>query len=53
MNQAWDPLEGPPKVDRAWVRDVEVRPGASVRLWPQRRADILDMALAGRISALR
>jgi hypothetical protein len=44
----WNPLEDRPKLDRAWVRDVEVRPRARVRLRPKGRADILDMALEGR-----
>jgi hypothetical protein len=44
----WNPLEEKPKLERAWVRDVEVRAGSRVRLWPQLRADILDMALEGK-----
>lgn len=44
----WNPAEERPKVERVWVRDVEIRPGARVRLRPQRRADILDIALDGR-----
>jgi hypothetical protein len=48
MTGDWNPLEEAPRPERVWVRDVEVRPGARVRLRPQRRADIMDMALDGR-----
>ena len=34
------------------VFGVEVRPGDRVRLWPQRQADILDLALAGKIAII-
>jgi hypothetical protein len=45
---SWNPLEERPRLERVWVRDVELRAGARVRLRPQRRADILDMALDGK-----
>ena len=45
----WNPLEERPRLERVWVRDVELRPRARVRLRPRGRADILDMALDGRI----
>jgi hypothetical protein len=48
----WNPLEGKPKLERVWVRDVEVRAGSRVRLWPRRRADILDMALEGKAATV-
>jgi hypothetical protein len=48
----WEPLEERPKLERLWVRDVELRPGSRVRLRPSRRADILDMALEGKTAAV-
>jgi len=32
------------------VFGAEVRPGDRVRLWPQRSADIMDMALKGKVA---
>jgi hypothetical protein len=40
------PLESVP------VFGVPVRSGDRVRLWPQRRADILDLALEGKIAII-
>jgi hypothetical protein len=31
---------------------VELRKGDRVRLWPQKRADILDIALAGKLATI-
>src|SRR5690348_18020410 len=31
---------------------IEVRRGDRVRLWPQRQADIFDMALAGKLATV-
>jgi hypothetical protein len=31
---------------------VEVKKGSRVRLWPQRRADIFDMALEGKLATV-
>jgi hypothetical protein len=31
---------------------VELRKGDRVRLWPQQRADILDMALEGKVATI-
>jgi hypothetical protein len=44
----WNPLEERPALESVWVRDVEVRKGARVRLRPSGRADILDIALEGK-----
>ncbi len=49
---AWDPFAEPPRIDSVRVFGVELRAGDRVRLWPQQRADILDMALAGRIAVI-
>jgi hypothetical protein len=31
---------------------VVVRPGSRVRLWPQKKADIMDMALKGKVATI-
>jgi hypothetical protein len=31
---------------------IEVKPGDHVRLWPQKSADILDMALKGKVAVV-
>jgi hypothetical protein len=31
---------------------VDVKPGCRVRLWPQKSADIMDMALKGRVAVV-
>ena len=37
-----------PRLESVTVFGVEVRAGDRVRLWPQKNADIMDMALKGR-----
>ncbi len=51
MNPApWDePAPGPGEVV---IRGVTVRPGDRVTLRPRRRADILDVALAGKVATV-
>jgi hypothetical protein len=34
------------------VFGIEVKKGDRVRLWPQRQADIFDMALAGKVATV-
>jgi hypothetical protein len=48
--QPWNPFAEQPTVDSVTVFGTEVRPGTRVRLWPRKRADILDMAMAGKIA---
>jgi hypothetical protein len=48
----WHAPEDRPKLESVWVRDVKLRPGARVRLWPRGRADILDLALEGRTATI-
>ncbi len=53
MNGDWNPLEEtrlPPETVR--VSGVDVRVGDRVRLWPQKQADILDMALFGKVAVI-
>jgi len=50
----WDPFlqmerRGP---DSVRVFGMELRVGDRVRLWPQKKADIIDMALAGKIAVI-
>jgi hypothetical protein len=48
----WDPLEEKPPVESVPVFGVELRVGDRVRLWPQKTADIMDMALEGKIALI-
>jgi hypothetical protein len=49
----FDNLEGGPRrQESARVFGVELRPGDQVRLWPKQGADIIDMALAGRVATV-
>ena len=48
MNDSnWDPLAEQPLLESVRVFGVELRVGDRVRLWPQKTADIMDMALQG------
>jgi hypothetical protein len=48
----WNPFAEPPIVESVRVFGVELRKGDRVRLWPQQRADILDMALKGKVATI-
>jgi hypothetical protein len=53
MNGEWNPFEeakAPP--DSVRVFGAELRVGDRVRLWPQKQADIMDMALTGKIAVI-
>jgi deoxycytidine triphosphate deaminase len=53
MNGEWNPLEeakAPPESVR--VFGVDLRVGNRVRLWPQKKADIIDMALTGKVAVI-
>lgn len=54
MNDAWNPFAETEKRGPESVRvfGVELRAGDRVRLWPQKKADILDMALAGKVAVI-
>jgi hypothetical protein len=47
----WNPLENS-AVDSVRIFGIDVRAGDRVRLWPQKSADIMDMALAGKIATV-
>lgn len=53
MNSEWNPLE-PETSSPASVTalGVELRVGDRVRLWPQGSADIMDLALKGKVAIL-
>ncbi len=48
----WRPLEESPAVDSVRVFGIDLKRGDRVRLWPQRNADILDLALAGKVAEI-
>ncbi len=48
----WNPLEEKPPVDSVRVFGVELKRGDRVRLWPQKSADIIDLALAGQVAQI-
>jgi hypothetical protein len=53
MNGEWNPLEeakAPPEIVR--VFGVALRVGDRVRLWPQKKADIMDIALTGKVAII-
>ena len=48
----WDPFCTGGLATSLRVFGVELKKGDRVRLWPQRRADIFDMALAGKMAQI-
>jgi hypothetical protein len=52
MNSNWDPLAEKAAPDSVKVFGVELRKGSRVRLWPQKTADIMDMALQGKVAVI-
>lgn len=46
----WNPFEERPPLESVRVFGVDVRCGDRVRLWPSKKADILDMAMNGKIA---
>ena len=53
MNRDWNPFEeaaAPPESVR--VFGIELRVGDRVRIDPKKKADILDMSLAGKIAVI-
>jgi hypothetical protein len=47
-----NPFADRPTLTHVKVGDVELKPGDRVRLWPLGRADILDLALAGKTATI-
>jgi hypothetical protein len=52
MNSNWDPLAERVAPESVTVFGVELRKGSRVRLWPQKTADIMDMALKGKVALI-
>jgi hypothetical protein len=53
MNQdEWNNLEERPQLESVRLFGVELRHGDRVRLWPQGRADIMDLAMAGKSATI-
>ena len=53
MSNEWNPLEPEAAaITRVTAFGVELRVGDRVRLWPQKSADIMDMALRGKTAIL-
>jgi hypothetical protein len=52
--EAWDPFSNSEKPAPESVRvfGVDLRVGNRVRLWPQKQADIMDMALTGKVAVI-
>lgn len=48
----WNPLEETPAVETVRVFGVDLKRGDRVRLWPQKTADIIDLALVGQIAQI-
>lgn len=48
----WDPLAEKPVPQSVNVFGIELRKGSRVRLWPQKSADIIDMALQGKVAVI-
>ncbi len=49
----WNPLEETKAApESVRVFGIELRVGDRVRLWPQKKADILDMALSGKVAII-
>ena len=48
----FDPFEEKPPLERVVVFGIELRRGDRVRIWPQSKADIIDMALEGKAARI-
>ena len=48
----WNPLADKVAPENVRVFGAELKVGSRVRLWPQRKADIMDMALEGKVAVI-
>jgi hypothetical protein len=48
----WNPEPEQAPVESIQVFGVQLKAGDSVRLWPQKSADIMDIALRGKIAVI-
>jgi hypothetical protein len=42
----------PHRQETSWISDAASKVGSHVRLWPQKKADIMDMALEGKVGVV-
>jgi hypothetical protein len=52
IEQPFDPYAEQPSIESVRVFGMELRKGDRVRLWPQKKTDILDMAMEGKIAVI-
>ena len=48
----WNPLEEKAPVESVRVFGIDLRRGDRVRIWPKKSADIIDIALTGRVAEI-
>ena len=48
----WNPFDEKPPLTSVHVFGIELKCGDRVRLWPTKTADIMDLALAGRVAEI-
>ncbi|WP_145058979.1 hypothetical protein [Lignipirellula cremea] len=48
----WNFLEGRPQLESVSCNGVQLRAGSRVRLWPRSGADIMDIALKGKVAMI-
>ena len=48
----WNPEADHPPVESVTVFGISLKCGDAVRLWPQKSADIMDMALKGKVAVI-
>jgi len=51
-NFNWDLNERQAGLKQVRCFGVDLRPGSQVRLWPKKSADIMDLALKGRVATI-
>jgi hypothetical protein len=52
VEDSFDPFAERPAVESVRVFGMDVRKGDRVRLWPQKRADIMDIAMEGKVAVI-
>jgi hypothetical protein len=48
----WGEIEGRKPIESVELFGRHLRPGDQVRLWPKQGADIMDLALAGKVATI-
>ncbi|HEY1646706.1 MAG TPA: hypothetical protein VGF96_01895 [Terracidiphilus sp.] len=52
IDQPFDPFAEHKPVESVCVFGIDLKPGDRVRLWPQKKADILDMEMEGKLAVI-